>query len=108
AAQRDPAQQQHRAGELLAARDIAFLARVADLFRGRLLGLVRALVLLGHAMVPWLRQRGPRLAWGAAKAELAGAGRRRFATDDADDADEHGLMQMGGCAPPGTAAIRVI
>src|SRR3546814_5944942 len=49
-----PAEHQHRAGQLLALGDVAFLARVLDLFLGRLFGLVGALILLCHAGL-WLQ-----------------------------------------------------
>src|SRR5690606_39440875 len=74
-AERDPAQQQHGAGELLAARDIAFLARVADLLLGRFLGLVGALVLVGHAKVPWLSSTRPEASMRRAAAVQAAAAR---------------------------------
>lgn len=42
------------------------------------------------------------------RSERAQAGSDALATDYADEADEHGSMQMGGFARPGTAAIGVI
>src|SRR3546814_6892513 len=62
-----PAEHQHRAGQLLALGDVAFLARVLDLFRGRLFGLVGALILLCHAglwlQAVWCNVCRGRLAW---------------------------------------------
>src|SRR3546814_1883018 len=77
-----PAEHQHRAGQLLALGDVAFLARVLDLFRGRLFGLVGALILLCHAglwlQAVWCNVCRGRLAWRSSTAGMRRNGGRRL------------------------------
>src|SRR3546814_20383465 len=82
--------------------DLAFLARVLDLFRGRLFGLVGALILLCHAglwlQAVWCNVCRGRLAWRSSTAGMRRNGGRRLNVGRQDPVI-YGCPQLAEQAP---------